>query len=108
MRQFLAYSLRRAGHDVSAAGDGETAADALERQSFDLLLADVVMPGLDGLELAKRAARVSPELKIVFITGFAAVALNRDLGPDGRRNPGLSKPFHLNRLVSEVRQLLCA
>ena len=108
MRLFLAQSLRRAGHDVSAAEDGESAADALERQAFDLLLADVVMPGLDGLELAKRAARVSPELKIVFITGFAAVALNRDLGPDGRINPGLSKPFHLNRLVSEVRQMLCA
>jgi two-component system cell cycle response regulator CpdR len=108
MRRFLAQALRRAGHDVSAAEDGETAASALEQQSFDLLLADVVMPGLDGVELAKRAARVAPGLKIVFITGFAAVALNRDTGPDGRRNPGLSKPFHLNRLVMEVRQLLCA
>mgnify|MGYP000954222257 FL=1 len=108
MRQFLAQSLRRAGHDVSAAEDGESAASALERQGFDLLLADVVMPGRDGVELAKRAAKASPGVKIVFITGFAAVALNRDFGPDGRRNPGLSKPFHLNRLVSEVRQRLCA
>lgn len=108
MRQFLAQSLRRAGHDVSAAEDGESAATALEGQNFDLLLADVVMPGLDGVELAKRAARTSPGLKIVFITGFAAVALNQGFGPDGRRNPGLSKPFHLNRLVSELRQLLAA
>jgi two-component system cell cycle response regulator CpdR len=108
MRQFLAHSLRRAGHDVSATEDGESAADALERQNFDLLLADVVMPGLDGVELAKRAARISPSLKIVFITGFAAVALNQDYGPDGRRNPGLSKPFHLNKLVSQVRELLTA
>lgn len=108
MRHFLAQSLRRAGHDVSAAEDGASAASALEEQRFDLVLADVVMPGLDGVELAKRAARLAPGVKIVFITGFAAVALNRDLGPDGRRNPGLSKPFHLNRLVSEVRQLLCA
>lgn len=108
MRQFLTQSLRRAGHDVSAAEDGESAASALERQDFDLLLADVVMPGLDGVELAKRAARASPGLKIVFITGFAAVALNQDFGPDGRRNPGLSKPFHLNRLVSELRLLLAA
>jgi hypothetical protein len=44
----------------------------------------------------------------MFITGFAVVALNRELGPDGRRNPGLSKPFHLNRLVNEVRQMLAA
>jgi len=108
MRDFLAHALRRAGHDVRATEDGESAATALEGQNFDLLLADVVMPGLDGVELAKRAARISPSLKIVFITGFAAVALNQDFGPDGRRNPGLSKPFHLNRLVSEVRQLLAA
>jgi two-component system cell cycle response regulator CpdR len=108
MRSFLAHCLRRAGHDVSATEDGESAASQLERRAFDLLLADVVMPGIDGVELAKRAARIAPDLKIMFITGFAAVALNRDLGPDGRRNPGLSKPFHLNRLVNEVRQMLAA
>ena len=108
MRSFLTHCLRRAGHDVSATEDGESAASQLERRDFDLLLADVVMPGIDGVELAKRAARIAPDLKIVFITGFAAVALNRDLGPDGRRNPGLSKPFHLNRLVNEVRQMLAA
>jgi two-component system cell cycle response regulator CpdR len=107
MRAFLAHCLRRAGHDVSATEDGESAATQLERRDFDLLLADVVMPGIDGVELAKRAARIAPALKIVFITGFAAVA-NQEFGPDGRRNPGLSKPFHLNRLVSEVRQMLAA
>jgi two-component system cell cycle response regulator CpdR len=108
MRSFLAHCLRRAGHDVSATEDGESAASQLERRSFDLLLADVVMPGIDGVELAKRAARIAPALKIVFITGFAAVALSQECGPDGRRNPGLSKPFHLNRLVNEVQQMLAA
>jgi two-component system cell cycle response regulator CpdR len=108
MRAFLAHCLRRAGHDVSATEDGESAASQLERADFDLLLADVVMPGIDGVELAKRAARIAPDLKIVFITGFAAVALNQEYGPDGRRNPGLSKPFHLSRLVNEVRQMLAA
>ncbi len=57
MRSFLAHCLRRAGHDVSATEDGESAASQLERRDFDLLLADVVMPGIDGVELAKRAAR---------------------------------------------------
>ena len=108
MRSFLTHCLQRAGHDVSATEDGTTAADQLAQQNFDLLLADVVMPGIDGVELARRATRHSPDLKVVFITGFAAVALNQGYGPDGRRNPGLSKPFHLNRLVSEVREMLAA
>src|SRR5512138_2997493 len=86
MRSFLAHCLRRAGHDVSATEDGESAASQLEGRNFDLLLADVVMPGIDGVELAKRATRIAPDLKIVFITGFAAVALNRECGPDGRRH----------------------
>lgn len=107
MRRFLAQALRRAGHDVSAAEDGETAASALEQQSFDLLLADVVMPGLDGVELAKRAARVAPGLKIVFITGFAAVALNPD-SQAPKDAKVLSKPFHLRDLVREVEKLLAA
>jgi two-component system cell cycle response regulator CpdR len=73
-----------------------------------LLLSDIVMPEMDGIELARRATELDPDLKVMFITGFAAVALNQDFGPDGRRNPGLSKPFHLNKLVSELRQLLAA
>ena len=108
MRFFLTRGLQRAGHVVDAVGDGAAAFELAKTTAFDLLLADVVMPGIDGVELAKRATRIAPDLKIVFITGFAAVALNRECGPDGRRNPGLSKPFHLNRLVNEVRQMLAA
>src|SRR4029450_6755746 len=97
MRSFLAHCLRRAGHDVRATEDGESAASQLEGRDFDRLLADVVMPGIDGVELAKRAARIAPGLKIMFITGFAAVALNRGLGPDARANPGPSNPLQLTR-----------
>ena len=51
---------------------------------YDLLLTDIVMPGLDGIELARRAAEAAPGMKIMFITGFAAVALSRNKpGPEG-------------------------
>ncbi|CAE7297122.1 cpdR [Symbiodinium necroappetens] len=107
MRRFLARSLDRAGHEVVSVGDGMTALTRLREQSFDLLLADVVMPGLDGVELARRGTQVSPGLKVMFITGFAAVALRaRD-----RQHPGarvLSKPFHLRELVQEVEAMLAA
>ena len=55
MRTFLAAALRRAGHEVQDYADGETALSALEREVFDLLLTDIVMPGLDGIELAIEA-----------------------------------------------------
>jgi two-component system cell cycle response regulator CpdR len=107
MRSFLAINLTRAGHQVDAHGDGVSAWGALERGSYDLLLTDIVMPGLDGIELARRGAEVDPAMKIVFITGFAAVALSQ-----AHRTPKdakvLSKPFHLRDLVAEVERVLMA
>ncbi|MEL6757889.1 MAG: response regulator, partial [Pseudomonadota bacterium] len=70
MRTFLSASLRRAGHDVQDFEDGEGALEALEREVFDLLLTDIVMPGIDGIELARRGAELDPAMKIVFINGF--------------------------------------
>ena len=55
LRKFLAAALVRAGHAVSDFGDGSEAYDCLKGFQFDLLLTDIVMPGMDGIELAKRA-----------------------------------------------------
>ncbi len=107
MREFLAKALRRAGHEVFDVGDGLEALETIKETPYDLLLADVVMPGLDGIELARRAAKEQPGIKVMFITGFAAVALKaRDESPRGARV--LSKPFHLKDLVEEVGAMLAA
>jgi two-component system cell cycle response regulator CpdR len=74
---------------------------------FDLLLTDIVMPGVDGVELARRAAEVDPAMKIVFITGFAAVALNPANQAPSKAKV-LSKPFHLRELVAEVEKVMAA
>jgi two-component system cell cycle response regulator CpdR len=66
-----------------------------------------VMPEMDGIELARRASEIDPDLKIMFITGFAAVALNPDSNAP-RDAKILSKPFHLRELVREVDKLLQA
>ena len=104
MRQFLSTALSRDGHRVISHRDGQQALAALDRR-YDLLIADIVMPGLDGIELARRARESDPRLRVMFITGFAAVALE-----EGKPVvPGatvLSKPFHLRDLVSQVKQLL--
>ena len=104
MRQFLSTALARAGHDVSSYPDGRTALEALSK-TFDLLIADIVMPGIDGIELARRARAADPEVRVMFITGFAAVALDggRPVVP---RTTVLSKPFHLRDLVRHVDRIL--
>jgi two-component system cell cycle response regulator CpdR len=107
MRSFLAGALRRAGHVVEPAADGFEALTLLARNEFDVLLADVVMPGMDGVELARRAAKDQPKIKVMFITGFAAVALRGRSGMPGDPKI-LSKPFHLKDLVSQIDQLLGA
>jgi two-component system cell cycle response regulator CpdR len=105
MRAFLERALTRAGHEVVAFDNGAEALERLTQEPFTLLLTDIVMPRMDGIELARRASELDPELKIMFITGFAAVTLNADLG--GARDASvLSKPFHLKDLVREVDQLL--
>lgn len=106
MRQFLATALTRAGHKVISHRDGRDALSALD-QRYDLLIADIVMPGVDGIELARRARVAQPGLRVMFITGFAAVALDEGK-PVVDGATVLSKPFHLRDLVNQVKDLLAA
>ena len=107
MRGFLERALAKAGYEVVAFENGRDALDRLKQEPFTLLLTDIVMPLMDGIELARRASELDPELKIMFITGFAAVTLNTDLqAPKDARV--LSKPFHLKDLVREVDRILAA
>lgn len=104
MRNFLARALERAGYEVTAVDRGTVALPLVATGGFDLLLTDIVMPEMDGIELARRASTLAPDMRVMFITGFAAVAL--DKGGDAARQPKiLSKPFHLRDLVSEVDRL---
>jgi two-component system cell cycle response regulator CpdR len=105
LRVFLTRGLRRGGHAVDAVSDGETALDRARDADYDLLLADVVMPGIDGIELARRVGAHQPGIRVMFITGFAAVALQGDrLAPQRPRI--LAKPFHLRHLIAEIEALL--
>ena len=106
LRGFLARALERAGYEVTACADGEEAAARLD-EAWDLLLTDIVMPGMDGIEVARQAAVVQPDLRIMFITGFAAVALAaKESAPQGAKV--LSKPIHLREIVSEVERMMAA
>jgi two-component system cell cycle response regulator CpdR len=103
MRQYLERALERAGYSVTAVDRGTAALPLIEQERFDLLLTDIVMPEMDGIELAQRAGAIAPDMRVMFITGFAAVTLKAGKAVPQAKVP--SKPFHLRDLVLEVDRL---
>jgi len=71
-----------------------------------LVLLDVIMPGLDGWQVFSRLEAMRPQVKVMFITGYAASALPQDFGSRGKRL--LSKPYKPQALLELVRELLDA
>ena len=103
MREYLARALEKSGYAVTAVDRGTAALPLVEEEEFDLLLTDIVMPEMDGIELAQKASELRPHLRVMFITGFAAVTLKA-----GKTMPQarvLSKPFHLRDLELEVDRM---
>lgn len=105
VREFVSRALRQDGHDITAVGDGQQALKALEKGRFDMLLADIVMPRLDGIALALKAAKDYPDLPVLLMTGYAAER-QRAHNLDALIQDVISKPFTLLEIREAVRQLL--
>jgi two-component system cell cycle response regulator CpdR len=107
----LRGSVRRAladvGHDVTVASDGAEALDLLGRGKFDLLLADIKMPVMDGIALSLAAARDYPDLVIVLMTGYADQR-ERAHGLDALIHDVVTKPFTLAEIRLAVASALSA
>ena len=71
LRRFVARALRLDGHETFEAGDGAEGLEKLDEGSYDLLLSDIRMPVMDGIELAHQASARFPEMKILLMTGYA-------------------------------------
>jgi len=71
LRRFVARALRMDGHETFEAGDGAEGLERLDEGSFDLLLSDIRMPVMDGIELAHQASARFPDMKILLMTGYA-------------------------------------
>ena len=104
MRRIIKNSLQKLGFaDVSEASNGLEALEEIGKGGINIVLTDWNMPEMDGIELARRATELDPDLKVMFITGFAAVSLRAEENvPQAKL---LSKPFHLKDLVREVDML---
>lgn len=88
------------GFDVVDTGDPFEARRIAERQPVALLLTDVVMPIMNGIELAQRVEATSPATKVLLMSGFSTSAVK------GSGRPLISKPFKANELVGTIRQML--
>ncbi|PCJ59399.1 MAG: response regulator [Rhodospirillaceae bacterium] len=72
VRQFVARALTHGGHEVTVSENGLLALDRLAAESYDLLLTDILMPGMDGIALALKASKENPDMPILLMTGYAA------------------------------------
>ena len=108
VRQVLAAELAEEGFAVAEAGDGQVALQVLDRgESFDLLVSDLAMPGLDGLALIREAQRRRPGLPAILLTGFAGDTATLSLGSAmGAAFTLVRKPVSGAQLADQARALL--
>jgi len=105
MRAYLARALERSGYEVVAVDSGTAAAPLLEAERFDLLLTDIIMPEMDGIQLAHHCNMVSPTTDVIFINGFSGVALRAGASVASASVPQLANPS-ASRVVTCVLTLL--
>jgi two-component system, cell cycle response regulator CpdR len=105
VREFVARVLSNDGHKVTTVEDGLAAVAALSNTRYDLLLTDIVMPGLDGIALALKAAKDWPAMAILLMTGFAAER-QRAHNLDALIHRVLAKPFSMEELQAAVTETL--
>jgi two-component system, cell cycle response regulator CpdR len=102
---FVERALARQGHDVRRVPDGLEAVAALATERFDLLVSDIVMPGLDGIALALKAGKDHPDMKILLMSGYAEER-RRAHNLDALANHVLAKPFTLAQICEAVAKTL--
>ncbi|MFH0777593.1 MAG: sigma-54 dependent transcriptional regulator [Candidatus Eisenbacteria bacterium] len=105
LRRVMEFRLRQDGYDVSSAADGVQAWRALEAERFDLLISDMRMPELDGLDLMSRALKLQPRIKVILITAYATVQQAVEAVKLGAFDY-ITKPFEQEELGVVIKKAL--
>jgi two-component system cell cycle sensor histidine kinase/response regulator CckA len=107
VRAFSARALRTTGYEVFEADGGEEALEVLQDLDFkiDLMISDVVMPEMDGPTLLKHVRETMPNLKVIFVSGYAEESVRRDI-EDDQSVEFLPKPYSLDQINSKVKEVL--
>ena len=105
VRSFVARALAHTGYEVQEQEDGTGALEALARERFDLLITDIVMPGMDGIELALKVTKDYPDMAVMLMTGYAD-AKQRAYGLESLIHKVITKPFTLKQICEAVDEAL--
>jgi len=105
VRSVAERALTRHGYSVITADNGEDALEIVRRgDAIDLLISDVVMPGMDGPTMVTEARKIRPELKILFMSGYAEEQLRNSINVDNVNF--LPKPFSVQELAEAAKRTL--
>lgn len=105
VREFITRALAGAGHEVVATVDGQQALDQLTRETYDVLVTDIVMPNVDGIALALKATSLHPDLRIVMISGYAQERM-RAHNIDALVHRIIAKPFSIAEICDAVKDAM--
>lgn len=103
VREVCTAMLEDMGCDVTAVGTGEEALQAMERGKFSLLLTDIAMPVMNGVELARRAREIAPKMPVLFATGYADL---QAFGEQLSDETVVRKPYRLSELAARVEAMI--
>ncbi|OGP72640.1 MAG: endopeptidase La [Deltaproteobacteria bacterium RBG_13_58_19] len=104
-RTNLEYILRKEGHQVSTAANGQEALEKVKAQEFDVVVTDLKMERMDGLQLLESVKQITPQTEIIMVTGYATVSTAVDALRKGAAHY-LSKPIKLDELRNTVREIV--
>jgi len=99
----LAKRLGARGLNVEVSGDGESAVEKVKQRDFDVIVLDLAMPGIDGLETLKRLREVNPDLQIVLLTGHGSIKSGVEAMKEGAVD-FLEKPAEFSELLAKIRE----
>lgn len=105
MREDISEMLSREGYTVSHVGSGEEALEEIKKGDFDVILTDLIMPGIDGMEVLRQSKRLKPAVRVIMITGFGTIENAVDAMKEGASDY-ISKPFKINEVQATVKRAL--
>ena len=105
MRQFLEIALSKAGHRITVAESGRRAIDLVEKQAFDLVISDIKMPDMSGVEVLRHVTDTDPRIPVVMITAYASAETAVEALRLGAYDY-LTKPFNLEELKVNIENAL--
>lgn len=105
LNDMITRSLRKAGYEIDSCYDGDTASANIYAEKYDLIVLDLNLPGIDGMELLRSLRTRDRDAKVLILSARSEVT-DKVAGLDAGANDYLSKPFHLDELEARVRSLV--